>query len=170
MNIDANGDMKKEKQIENRILLLHNIRSVYNVGAIFRTADAIGISKIILSGYTPRPIDRFGRKRSDFHKCALGSEESVKWEEAETPFDLIGDLKKEGFKVVGLEQGERAVDYKKLEDFEKIVVVVGTEAGGMDQELQDKCDIISDIPMNGEKDSLNVSVAVGIFLYGIFDK
>ena len=72
-----------------KFLILHDIRSVQNVGAIFRTADSIGIDKIIISGITPAPIDRFGRERSDLHKTALGAEKTVPWEQVENIFDTI---------------------------------------------------------------------------------
>jgi 23S rRNA (guanosine2251-2'-O)-methyltransferase len=83
-------------------LALHNIRSVYNVGAIFRTADAAGVSKIYLCGYTPAPIDRFGRARKDIAKAALGAEKTVAWESVEKIGDLISKLKKEKFKYLRL--------------------------------------------------------------------
>lgn len=152
------------------ILLLHNIRSVYNVGAIFRTVDAIGISKILLSGYTPQPIDRFGRKRNDFHKCALGAEDFVEWESISDYTTTLREFKNKGFQIIGLEQTKNSVDYKKVKLKDKVVIILGSEAGGMEKELLDECEIVSDIPMKGKKDSLNVSVATGIFLYGLFDR
>lgn len=158
-------DMQKEA-----VLIIHNIRSVYNVGALFRTADAVGISKIILSGYTPAPIDRFGRKRNDFHKCALGSEDSVSWEVSSNVEETIGVLKKGGYVVVGLEQSDQSVDYKEVEVRQKTAVIIGSEVGGMDPELLAECDIVAEIPMKGMKDSLNVSVATGVLLYRLFDR
>ena len=152
------------------ILLIHDIRSVYNVGAIFRTADAVGVTKIILSGYSPTPLDRFGRERIDFTKCALGAEKNIPWEYIETPYEKIQTLKQEGFHVIGLEQDERSVDYKKNIESEKIVIILGTETTGMAQELLELCDTIMEIPMQGIKESLNVSVATGILLYRILDK
>lgn len=153
-----------------KILFLHNIRSVYNVGAIFRTADAVGIDKIYLSGYTPSPVDRFGRKRNDFHKCALGSEDSVSWEFIDDPILQIDRLKVEGFQVVALEQAKDSVDYKKVDVEKDTAVVIGSEVGGMEKELLEKCDVVAEIPMNGLKDSLNVSVATGVLLYRLFDR
>ncbi|MBX4209370.1 TrmH family RNA methyltransferase, partial [Candidatus Parcubacteria bacterium] len=108
-------------------LLLHDIRSVYNVGAIFRTADAIGASKIYITGYTPAPLDRFNNPRADLAKSALGSEKTMPWEYAKSPAKVIADLKKKGFQVVSLEQTDDSVDYKKVKPAAKALVVFGNE-------------------------------------------
>ena len=92
--------MKKNKE---NILIIHNVRSVENVGAMFRTADAAGIDKIYLIGYTPAPLDRFGRKRGDLHKSALGAEEFVPWEQKKNIFLLLAKLKKENFLIIAIE-------------------------------------------------------------------
>ncbi len=152
------------------ILVLHNIRSVYNVGSLFRTADAVGITKILLSGYSSTPIDRFGRARQDFAKCALGSEKTVVWEYVPSPTKSILSMKQSGFTVVGVEQDGRSVDYKKTKKTSKMVFIVGTETTGMTKSLLAVCDLIVEIPMHGKKESLNVSVAAGIVLYRVLDK
>jgi len=90
-------------------LILHNIRSVHNVGSIFRTADAAGVSTIILSGYTPAPLDRFGRERKDFIKVSLGAERSVPWEQVKVLAPTLAQLKKEGYTLVALEQDAKSV-------------------------------------------------------------
>ena len=154
--------MKKEN-----ILILHNIRSVENVGAIFRTADAAGINKIYLTGYTPAPLDRFGRKRGDFAKSALGAEEFVSWEQKKSISALLARLKKDKFFIIGLEQDKRSVDYKKVKIKNKNAFLVGEEVAGISKENLKKCDIIAEIPMHGKKESLNVSVALGIALFRI---
>jgi len=146
-------------------LLLHNIRSIHNVGAIFRTADAIGVSKIYLSGYTALPIDRFGRMRQDLAKASLGAEKTVPWESAKDINELINKLKKEKFKIIALEQDIRSIDYKKVEVIENNLIIVGNEVDGIEKEILDQCDEIIEIPMMGKKESLNVSVATGIVLY-----
>lgn len=162
-------------------LILHDIRSVYNVGAIFRTADAIGISKIYFSGYTPTPLDRFGRERSDFIKSALGAEKNIPWEQVKTFTPLVNRLKKESFFIVGLEQDKKSVDYKKFIPHTKIALVLGNEVGGMNKKMRDSCDALIEIPMQGKlarnrlpndvgKESLNVSVAAGIALFRLFDR
>lgn len=153
-----------------RILILNDIRSVINVGAIFRTADAIGISKIYLTGYTPAPVDRFQRKRKDFAKAALGAENTVEWEQKEDVKEVINSYKREGYKIIALEQSNDSVDYKDIEVNDKTVVIVGNEVDGVPQDILDQCDVIAEIPMLGGKESLNVSVATGIFLFRVFDK
>ena len=95
------------------VVVLDNIRSVYNVGSIFRTADGFGVSKIYLCGTTPEPIDRFGRARKDIAKVALGAEQSVEWEYFEKTTDVISKLKKEGVEIVAVEQADNSVSYKE---------------------------------------------------------
>src|SRR5437868_13516878 len=97
-------------------ILLDNIRSVHNVGSIFRTAEAAGVSKIYCSGTTPVPVDRFGRKRKDFAKVSLGAEEMVEWDYIQSAASLITRLKKEGFQIVAVEQAKNSVDYREVED------------------------------------------------------
>ncbi len=150
-------------------LLLHNIRSTHNVGAIFRTADAIGVSKIYISGYTPAPIDRFGRKRQDITKASLGAESSVHWESVTDIISLIKKLKKEKVKIIGLEQDKRSINYKKAKIEKENLIIVGNEVDGIEKGMLDLCDEILEIPMKGKKESLNVSVATGILLYSLFD-
>jgi 23S rRNA (guanosine2251-2'-O)-methyltransferase len=152
------------------ILLLHDIRSVYNVGALFRTADAIGITEIILSGFSPSPIDRFGRPRHDLAKSALGSEKKVPWKYVKSPVSIIKKMKTEGFHVICIEQDVNSVDYKKVTAQSKNLFILGTETTGISKSLLNLCDTIAEIPMKGMKESLNVSVAAGIVLYRILDK
>ncbi|HEY4504356.1 MAG TPA: TrmH family RNA methyltransferase [Candidatus Paceibacterota bacterium] len=153
----------------NCVLILHNIRSVLNVGAIFRTADAVGVSKICLTGYTPAPLDRFGRPRSDLHKVALGAENLVPWEIYENINKLIHDLQLKKYEVLALEQDSRAIDYKKCTPTKNFALVVGNEVEGTPKEIFDLCDQIIEIPMRGKKESLNVSVATGIALFRLLD-
>lgn len=155
-----------------KILILDNIRSVLNVGSLFRTANAIGIDKVYLCGITPGPLDRFGLPRKDFAKVSLGSEQTVSWERVESTLDLVEGLVEQGTRVVALEQDERAVDYKtlNLEGGERIALVLGPEVSGMSQDILDRVSVIIEIPMRGSKESLNVAVAGGIALYRIFDR
>src|SRR3990167_11374463 len=125
--------MFPENQKQN-ILIIHNIRSVQNVGAMFRTADAAGVNKIYLTGYTPTPLDRFGRKRGDLAKSALGAEEFVVWEQKKNIFPLLEKLKREKYLIIGIEQDEKSVDYKKVSarggpayGWEKLAFIVGAE-------------------------------------------
>ncbi len=123
-----------------KAVILDNIRSVHNVGSIFRTADALGVEKIFLCGTTPTPIDRFGRDRKDLTKVALGAEKTIAWEYCEKTEDAIKKLK----------------------------AVMGEEVKGIQPEILNLCDLIAEIPMQGVKESLNVSVAFGIAGYVIF--
>ena len=146
-------------------LLLHNIRSAHNVGAIFRTADAAGVAKIYLSGYTPTPIDRFGRPRKEIGKTALGGEHFIEWEYVKTSTKVIARLKKNGWRIVGVEQDARAVDYRSFKKNGPTLIIFGNEVRGISKALRDRCDTLVEIPMHGKKESLNVSVAAGIILF-----
>ena len=151
-------------------LILLNIRSTHNVGAIFRTADAVGISKIYLVGITPAPLDRFGRVRQDIAKASLGSEKSVAWEQVEDIEPLLARLKKEKYTIIAVEQSESSVDYKKVKAKGKTAFILGNEVEGVPELILNMCDIIAEIPMAGMKESLNVSVAAGIVLFRILGK
>lgn len=146
-------------------VLLHNIRSTHNVGSIFRTADAAGVSRAYLTGYTPTPTDRFGRVRKDIAKTALGAEKSVTWEHHASPARLVSRLKKEGWSVVGVEQSPRSVDYRKFKVRKPTLFILGNEVSGVPKSVLNKCDAVIEIPMHGKKESLNVSVAAGIILF-----
>lgn len=151
------------------IVILHNIRSVENVGSMFRTADAAGASKIYLTGYTPAPLDRFGRKRKDLAKSALGAEEFVKWEQVKNISPLLTKLQKFGFQIIAVEQDESSIDYRKVKPKSKNAFVMGAEVGGIPKNILKKCNIIAEIPMRGQKESLNVSVALGVVLFQVDD-
>ena len=155
-------------------LLLDNIRSVYNVGSLFRTAETLGITEIYLAGCTPAPIDRFGRARPDFAKVALRAEKTLAWKHiGDDSVAFIKSFAKEVKKKAGrlvtiaLEQGPRAVDYKDVDAISQdtILVILGNEVDGVSSALIDAADIVADIPMKGKKESLNVSVALGVALF-----
>ncbi len=154
-------------------LILNDIRSTHNVGAIFRTADAVGVQKIYIGGITPAPIDRFGRKRKDIVKASLGAEESVKWENIQDVFNFIKKIKKEKSKIIAIEQDKRSIDYRKIKgkikNGDNVFIIIGNEVEGVSKEILDICDEIVEIPMLGSKESLNVSVALGIVLYSLID-
>lgn len=147
--------------------MLYNIRSAENVGAIFRTADAAGVSKIFLVGYTPAPIDRFGRARQDIAKSALGAERIIPWQHFKTITEVIKNLKKEKISIIALEQSRKARDYKKIKPKNSFCLVLGNEVSGIPPSVLREAESIVEIPMRGEKESLNVSVAAGITLYRI---
>lgn len=148
-------------------VLLHNVRSTHNVGSIFRTADGAGAQKIYLSGYTPAPTDRFGRVRKDIAKTALGAEKMVPWEYRFSPAKIIAELKSGGWKIVGVEQDERAVDYRRFQIKRPTLFIFGNEVKGIAPALRNQCDTLVEIPMHGKKESLNVSVAAGIILFTV---
>ena len=161
MNISI--DMKKI----NRIVILDNIRSVYNVGSIFRTSDALGVDKIYLCGCTPTPTDRFGRARKDLAKVALGAEKDIAWEYIKETKEIIKKLKKDGFQIIAVEQDKKSVNFKKIMPKYPVGIVMGNEVGGIDKITLGLCDLIAEIPMVGDKESLNVSVSFGIAGYQI---
>ena len=154
-------------------LVLDNIRSIHNVGSIFRTAETLGISKVYCIGTTPTPLDRFNNKRPDFAKVALGAEESLAWEYAEDGVALLRKLKKAGARIVALEQSSNSMNYKDISlsssSKSKVVIILGNEVEGVSKLILEQADIIAEIPMKGKKESLNVSVSAGIFLYRLLD-
>jgi len=151
-------------------IVLPNLRSVYNVGAIFRTAEALGVSKIYLSGTTPTPIDRFGKSRKDFAKSALGAENSVTWEYVKNLAGLIKKLRTQSFEIAAVEQSKNSIDYKKFKPKKKVVVIFGNEVKGISKTTLNQSDVVVEIPMRGKKESLNVSVAAGIVFFRWFDR
>ena len=146
------------------VVLLHNIRSAHNVGSIFRTADAAGVSAIYLSGYTPCPKDRFGKINKKIKTVALGAEDSVVWERVSL-FPFLMSMRKNGWKIVGVEQDQRATDYRTYTSKKKTLFIFGNEVRGLSPTLRAACDALIEIPMHGKKESLNVSVATGIILF-----
>ena len=150
-------------------IILPDIRSSYNVGSIFRTADAVGISKIFLVGYTPCPLDKFKRPNKEIAKTALGAEKTIEWEHFDDIFELLEKLKKDGFQIIAIEQAQNSVDYKKVVLKEKNAFLFGSEVEGVSAEVLGNCDIIAEIPMLGQKESLNVSVSVGVAIFRILD-
>jgi 23S rRNA (guanosine2251-2'-O)-methyltransferase len=149
------------------VLILLDIRSAYNVGAMFRTAEAAGIEKIYLTGITPAPLDRFGKPRKDIAKAALGAEQIVPWESKKTIAPVMTKLKKEGFTILAIEQSEDSIGYASYKPTTNIVFVVGNEVSGIPPKVLARCDAVLEIPMQGRKESLNVSVAAGIALYRV---
>ena len=140
--------------------LLDNIRSAWNVGAIFRTADGLGVRRLYLCGITPTPDNRV------LEKTALGAERSLPWEYARNALELAGRLKADGYALIALEQDQRAVPLTgfqlKQPEARSLAIVLGNEITGIDPGLLDLCDHILQIPMLGMKRSLNVEVVFGI--------
>ncbi len=140
------------------------------MGAMFRTADAVGINKIVLVGITPAPIDRFGRARADLAKAALGAEKTMPWQAVATIAEALEPLRAEGFQIISLEQADNSVDYKKVSVADRVAIIVGNEVDGVSAEALALSDVVAEIPMAGDKESLNVSVATGVALFRILDK
>lgn len=154
------------------VAILANIRSLHNVGSIFRTADGAGIEKLYLAGITPSPLDRFGAIIPQLSKVALGAEKTVAWEKVSTAGKAIAMLKKDGYKIWALETGRKSIPYyrSKVKSSKlKIALVVGNEVRGLSPALLKKCDKIISIPMRGKKESLNVGVAFGVVAYGLLN-
>jgi 23S rRNA (guanosine2251-2'-O)-methyltransferase len=155
----------------NLSVVCHDIRSVHNVGSIFRTADAAGVEKIYLCGITPSPRDRFGKVRADFAKVSLGAEDSVVFESTKTTEEAVAKLKAEGWTIFALEQSEKSIPYDQIPGSDianlKVCLVLGNEVGGLPPALLMLADRIIEIPMRGMKESLNVAVAFGVAIFGI---
>jgi 23S rRNA (guanosine2251-2'-O)-methyltransferase len=146
-----------------------DVRSTHNVGSAFRTADSIGVEHVYLVGYTPAPVDRFGRERSDIAKTALGAEKTIPWSQHENAIDLIKELKEKGVQCIAVEQDVVSVDYKKVELQKPVAFVFGNEVDGISKDVLKEVDVIAEIPQRGEKESLNVSVSIGVVLYRLLD-
>lgn len=153
------------------IVIAHNIRSTHNVGAIFRSAEGFGVTKIICSGYTPHPkivhdtrLPHIAEKlTSQIHKTALGAEKIVPFTYQENPD--IDELRRRNYRIIGLEQDERSIPLPDYQPPAKIALLIGEEVHGITAELRNACDELLEIPMRGQKESFNVSVATGIALY-----
>lgn len=148
------------------IIVLDNIRSLNNIGSVFRTSDAFLVEKVFLCGITACPPHR------DIHKTALGATDSVSWEYVESTLELVKDLKSDGVKVMSVEQTEHSIFLNAFEvkDDERIAVVFGNEVKGVQQEVIDVCDGCIEIPQFGTKHSLNVSVSCGVVLWDLYSK
>ena len=153
-------------------LLVHNIRSTHNVGAIFRTAEGFGVTKIILSGYTPYPkvkndprLPHISEKlTTQIHKTALGAETMVKFEYVE---DIRTWLGTNSLPLLALEQAPNSVPLRNFTPPKQFALLIGEEVHGIESDLLARCDHILEIPMTGQKESFNVSVATGIALYAL---
>ncbi len=173
--------------MKNIVIIAHNIRSLHNVGSIFRTAEGAGVDKIFLTGYTGCP------PKKEIAKVALGSENMVPWvtlrgstrkftrkyaekisQENIHPVKTIGELikclKGEGYQIVCLEQAKDAIGYKKYKPSGKIALIIGNEVRGVSKSLQRLADVVIEIPMLGARKSLNVSVAFGIAIFYLAER
>lgn len=157
------------------IVIAHNIRSTHNVGALFRTAEGFGVNEIILSGYSPYPtLDNDTRLphireklTAQIHKTALGAESFVPFRYSDNINAVIESLKVDGYTIAGLEQDEKSVMLSRYKTPDKLALLLGEEVEGITSELKSICDVLLEIPMHGQKESFNVSVAAGIALYSL---
>ena len=140
-------------------ILVENVRSVYNVGSIFRSADGLGAEKIYLTGYTAHP------PREDLHKTALGAEDAVPWEYYENPLDAAEVIKKQGIPLILIEQTKQSKSMYEIDWEFPLCFIVGNEVSGVSEELSNMANIHVELPMRGVKQSLNVSVAAGVVGY-----
>ena len=141
------------------VVICDNIRSLHNVGSVFRTSDALGVNKIYLGGITGTP------EQSGLKKVSLGAEGSVEWEHVKQTWKLVERLKNEGFIIVALEQTPGSIDIKKFKTKFPLALVIGNEVSGVSNGVLKRSDEIIHLPMRGVKESLNVSVAFGIAGY-----
>jgi len=148
------------------IIILDNVRSLNNIGSVFRTADAFLVQKIYLCGITATPPHK------DIRKTALGATESVDWEYRKNTLELVDELKQSGVKIVSVEQAENAVmlnDYK-VDAAETTALIFGNEVKGVSQEVVNTSDTVLEIPQFGTKHSLNISVSTGVVVWDIWSK
>ena len=162
LNVDEFKSAKKTPLI----IILDNIRSLNNIGSVFRTSDAFLIEQIYLCGITATP------PHNDIRKTALGSTETVNWEYVENTIGIVNKLKTDGIKVISIEQAERAT---MLNDFrpetnQKYALIFGNEVKGVAQDVVDASDVIIEIPQFGTKHSLNISVSCGVVVWDVFSK
>ena len=148
------------------VVVLDNIRSLNNVGSVFRSSDAFKLEKIYLCGVTATPPN------AEIHKTALGAEDSMEWEYEEDTKAVVAKLKQEGYKIFAVEQVQNSImlDRVELDKTNKYVLILGNEVKGVQQEVVDMCDFAVEIPQFGTKHSLNVSVAAGIVIWEFFEK
>lgn len=151
-----NNDLKYDM---NHVVIAHNIRSMHNVGAIFRACYCFEVEKLFLTGYTAAP------PRDEISKVALSTDEFVDWEQEEDAMALIERLKGEGYVIAGLELDERAYDITTYKRKKPVALLLGSEVEGISPELRDACDVLLEIPIHAGRTSLNISVATGIALH-----
>ena len=145
-------------------ILLENIRSLHNVGSIFRSSDGAGVKEIFLTGYTGIP------PRDQITKVALGAEKEIPWKQYKRPLNILRQLKKKGVQIVALETGEKSQDLFDFKPKWPICLLVGNEVEGLSRALLDEADVIVNIPMMGAKESLNVSCALSVAAYEFLRK
>ena len=159
-------DQFKQSKKTSLIVILDNIRSLNNIGSVFRTSDAFLIEKIYLCGITAKPPHK------DIHKTALGSTDTVAWDYIENTIDLVAELKTSGVHIISIEQAEQAVMLNNFTPDKNIkyAIIFGNEVKGVSQEVVDASDTVIEIPQFGTKHSLNISVSTGVVIWDLFSK
>lgn len=151
------------------IIVLDQVRSCHNVGSIFRTADCAGAKKIYLCGYTPGPLNKYGFENNKLTKVSLGAEKTLEWKHFEETTEAVNELRAQGYKVVAVEQCSDSKDlyeeHDSLGKLDNLALVFGNEKDGVSEEVLNLVDLKVEIPMFGEKKSLNVATTVGIVLF-----
>ncbi|HSX44783.1 MAG TPA: TrmH family RNA methyltransferase [Candidatus Saccharimonadales bacterium] len=155
------------------VLIVHNLRSCHNVGAIFRTADGLGINHLYLTGYTPYPISKTDQRlphlrhqiNQKIHKTALGAENTIKWSHIEIIDTVIDKLRRQNFAIISLEQAKKSTNLVTYQPPNKIAVIIGREIGGIEPTILEQTDVTLEIPMFGQKESFNVVEAATMALY-----
>ena len=160
LNRVTTEEFKKQQKIP-LVVVMDNVRSMYNVGSIFRTCDAFSVERLLLCGITACPPHK------EIAKTALGATESVDWAHYATTVEAVTELKQQGYKVLAVEQVDTSVmlDRMEVSGDEKTAIVLGNEVFGVDDEVLALCDGAIEIPQNGTKHSLNVSIAGGIVIW-----
>jgi tRNA G18 (ribose-2'-O)-methylase SpoU len=158
----SQAEFKQAKKIP-LVVVLDNVRSLHNVGSVFRTSDAFLVEAVYLCGITATP------PHAEIHKTALGAENSVAWRYFEKTSDAVEELKRQNYRLAAVEQAENSISLEKLTlEAGKYAVIFGNEVKGIDQEVMNRCDFCIEIPQFGTKHSLNVSVAAGIVIWKIY--
>lgn len=147
------------------VVVLDNVRSLYNVGSVFRTADAFRVRKIVLCGITATPPN------AEIHKTALGAEDSVEWTSVADTMQAVTDLRKQGYSIIAVEQchGSTMINDYVYSAKQPIAIILGNEVHGVRQDVVDACDTCIEIPQYGTKHSLNVSVTAGIVIHHFYN-
>jgi tRNA G18 (ribose-2'-O)-methylase SpoU len=165
LNRLSREDFKKTEKIP-LVVVLDNVRSLHNVGSVFRTSDAFLVEAVYLCGITATP------PQAEIHKTALGAEDSVDWKYFGNTLDAVEELKQKGYHIAAIEQAENSISLEKLhlEKDKKYAIILGNEVHGVEQEVMNQCDSCLEIPQFGTKHSLNVSVTAGIVIWEIAKK
>lgn len=155
------------------ILIAHNLRSCHNIGSLFRTAEGLGVERIVLTGYTPYPVNKNDSRlphlsakiQRQISKTALGAEDMVPWEHHVEVSSVIKQLQGDGYVVIAIEQAANSIALPDYVPADKVALLVGREVEGIEPEVLDSCDAILEIPMFGSKESFNVVQAAAMALY-----